>query len=181
VETGAGEPWARVEAARGERLAGATRGIARHDLASAAYLVGAGLRQLDVTAAYVAERHQFGRPVGDRQAVAHPLADAWVDLQAADALACVAAARDSLGGDGRVVARQASLAAGRAALRATYAAHQAMGAIGFAVEGPTARHSLLIRQCAVGCGGRGRRGPLVEALGLDRLDGLDGLDGGVTP
>jgi hypothetical protein len=42
---------------------------------TAAYLVGAGDRVLARTVAYVADRHQFGRPIGAYQAVQHGLAD----------------------------------------------------------------------------------------------------------
>lgn len=42
---------------------------------TAAYLIGAGDRVLARTVAYVADRHQFGRPIGAYQAVQHGLAD----------------------------------------------------------------------------------------------------------
>jgi alkylation response protein AidB-like acyl-CoA dehydrogenase len=52
---------------------------------------------LDSTVEYVKGRYQFGRPVGSFQAIKHRLADVWVDLTQARAVARYAAA--VVGGD----------------------------------------------------------------------------------
>jgi alkylation response protein AidB-like acyl-CoA dehydrogenase len=69
---------------------------------AAALLAGAGIiaseqfgiaeRCLEITVAYVKERHQFARPVGGFQAIKHRLADEWVAVTQARAAARYAAA-----------------------------------------------------------------------------------------
>jgi alkylation response protein AidB-like acyl-CoA dehydrogenase len=46
--------------------------------------VGLGRRALDLAVAYAGSRVVFDRPIGMNQAVAHPLADSWIRLQAAE-------------------------------------------------------------------------------------------------
>jgi acyl-CoA dehydrogenase len=53
--------------------------------------VGLGLAALDLASKYAKERIVFDRPIGKNQAVAHPLADSWIRLEAAR-LACMHAA-----------------------------------------------------------------------------------------
>jgi 3-oxochol-4-en-24-oyl-CoA dehydrogenase len=52
-------------------------------LLTSAYLAGLGREALQIAAAYATERIQFDRPIGTFQAVAHPLADAVTDVEAA--------------------------------------------------------------------------------------------------
>lgn len=66
--------------------------------ALAAEQVGGSGHALDATVGFVAQRHQFGRPIGSFQAVKHRLADALVALEAArsaSAYATACAAVDS--------------------------------------------------------------------------------------
>jgi len=59
-------------------------------------------RCYDASLAYVRERKQFGRAIGEFQAVAHPLADARVRLDSSATLARIAAhAWDSRASDAR--------------------------------------------------------------------------------
>jgi alkylation response protein AidB-like acyl-CoA dehydrogenase len=147
--TPAGLQWSRGGARRVRNLGPAARAQVLRDLGTAAYLVGAAERQLEIAAAYANERTQFGRPIGDFQAVSHPLAAAFVDLLAARSLTVIAASAFDAGKDARRGALEARIAAAHAGLRGTYAAHQAMGGIGFAVEGPLARRSLQLREVAL--------------------------------
>jgi len=102
---------------------------------AAALLVGLGRRMLDLTVAYVGERHQFGVPVGSFQAVKHRLADAHKDLafarpavqRAAHSLATGAATTGRDVAMAKALASDAARGAGRAAL-------QCHGAIGYTVE-----------------------------------------------
>mgnify|MGYP001311062207 CR=1 FL=1 len=111
------------------------RAFDRGALAVAAQLVGLGRRMLDLTVAYVAERRQFGRPIGSQQAVKHHLADAAKGLRFAAPL--VYGAAWSLATDdpdaSRAVSAAKSLAsdAARATARAALQCH---GAIGYTVE-----------------------------------------------
>jgi len=53
--------------------------------------IGMGRGALDLATKYANERIVFDRPIGKNQAIAHPLADSWIRLQAAD-LMCLKAA-----------------------------------------------------------------------------------------
>jgi acyl-CoA dehydrogenase len=53
--------------------------------------VGLGRAALRKAVSYAKEREVFGRPIGQNQAIQHPLADAWAHLEAADAMVWKAA------------------------------------------------------------------------------------------
>ena len=113
----------------------AERAFDRGALATSAQLVGLGRRMLDLTVGYVAERRQFGVPVGSQQAVKHHLADAAMGLRFA-APAVYGAAWAMATGDehaGRAVSTAKALASD-AARTAARAALQCHGAIGYTVE-----------------------------------------------
>jgi len=54
--------------------------------------IGIGRAALELATRYANDRVVFGRPIGQNQAVAHPLADAWMRLEAAELMAMKAAA-----------------------------------------------------------------------------------------
>jgi alkylation response protein AidB-like acyl-CoA dehydrogenase len=54
--------------------------------------IGLGRAALEVATKYANERVVFDRPIGKNQAVAHPLADSWIRLMAAEQVAMKAAA-----------------------------------------------------------------------------------------
>jgi len=60
-------------------------------LAVTAEAVGAGEAALRLTASYAKQRIQFGRPIGSFQAVKHPLAEMYVDIQSFQSLVYYAA------------------------------------------------------------------------------------------
>jgi alkylation response protein AidB-like acyl-CoA dehydrogenase len=149
VETLGGEPWGRAEVEPVADLGPAERALAVHDTALAAYLAAAGLRLVADAAAHARARRQFGRPIGEFQAVAHPLADRLVALESAAALARSAAFRlDRAGADAPAEAASARLSAGAAAVEAAHVAHQVFGAAGIALDGPVFHASRRIRQLA---------------------------------
>ena len=154
VETLGGEPWGRVRLVRTAPLGDARRALALHDVALAAYLAAAGTRLVEDAAEHARARKQFGRAIGEFQAVAHPLADAWVQLAGAATLARAAAFRfdragaESLAPDALAAVGGARLAAARAALGAVHIAHQVFGAVGITLEGPAFHVSRRIRQLA---------------------------------
>ncbi|MCQ8190421.1 acyl-CoA dehydrogenase family protein [Streptomyces rugosispiralis] len=77
-----GAPATAVGTADGaEDVVAATLDIGRAALA--AEQVGGSGHALDATVAFVAQRHQFGRPIGSFQAIKHRLADVLVALEAA--------------------------------------------------------------------------------------------------
>jgi alkylation response protein AidB-like acyl-CoA dehydrogenase len=98
-------------------------------LCQAAQLVGLGRGLLEQASEYVTQRRQFGRAVGEFQAVKHHLADVLVALEFArplvHAAAVTGAARDVSAA--RVAAADAAYLAARAAL-------QVHGAVGFTRE-----------------------------------------------
>jgi alkylation response protein AidB-like acyl-CoA dehydrogenase len=106
-------------------------------------------RCYDASVAYVRERKQFGRAIGEFQAVAHPLADAWTRLSATQALARAAAHdADAGGGEAAALAAAAWLSGRRSALAAAQRAHQTLGALGITLEGPLFELTRRIRQWA---------------------------------
>ena len=104
-------------------------------LACSAQLLGAGLRLLDDSVAYVKQRTQFGRPIGEFQAVKHLLADVRVALDFAAPLVHNAAVE--LDAETTTASRSVSaakVAAGDAAYLASRTALQVHGAIGYTRE-----------------------------------------------
>ena len=149
VETLGGEPWGRVALVRGEELPGIERALAVYEIALAAWLAGAGLGLVEATAEHARTRRQFGRAIGEFQAVAHPLAECWIRLGAAETLARAAAWRFDAGEPGaRATAAAARLSARRAALEAAHVCHQLFGAEGITLEGPVFHVTRRIRQLA---------------------------------
>ncbi|WP_248964116.1 acyl-CoA dehydrogenase family protein [Sphaerisporangium perillae] len=111
-------------------------------LVCAAQLVGIGRRLLEVTVEYARTRRQFGRPIGEFQAVKHHLANALVGLEYARPLVHGAALACGSPDFPREVSA-AKVAASEAAYTAAKIALQVHGAIGYTDEyDPT----LLIRK-----------------------------------
>jgi alkylation response protein AidB-like acyl-CoA dehydrogenase len=149
VETLGGEPWGRVELARVRELGPLDRALALHDAALAALLAAAAQRLVDASAEHARTRKQFGRAIGEFQAVAHPLADCAIAVSAAAALARAAAFYfDAEPGAAATPAAAARLCAARAAVATAHVAHQLFGAVGITLEGPVFHVSRRIRQLA---------------------------------
>jgi hypothetical protein len=98
-------------------------------LCQAAQLVGLGRGLLDRASEYVTQRRQFGRPIGEFQAVKHHLANVLVALEFARPLVHAAAVT----GEARDISA-ARVAAADAAWLAARAALQVHGAIGYTRE-----------------------------------------------
>jgi alkylation response protein AidB-like acyl-CoA dehydrogenase len=142
-----GERWGRGELERVEELGCVARGLALYDTTAAAYLAAAGTQLVAVTAEHVRTRKQFGKTLGEFQAVAHPLADCQMALAAAATLARAAGFRfDAQHPASRATAAAARLSAARAALDTAYTCHQLFGALGITLEGPVFHISRRIRQ-----------------------------------
>ncbi len=162
IETLGGEPWGRLRSRRVEELPAPARAFALHDLAIAAYHAALGLRLVRDTAEHARVRKQFGRAIGEFQAVAHPLADCLIELEAAQLLARRAAwhfdrgpdpaGSDPAGAAGtlelRCAAGAARLSARRAGVAAAHTCHQLFGAIGITLEGPVFHCSRRLLQLA---------------------------------
>ena len=150
VATLGGAPWARGELERGEELAAGAEGLLILRLVLAAQAAALGQRLLEDASAHARVRKQFGRPIGDYQAVAHPLADCSMRLDAAASLARAAAFHFDAGdGDqARHFAAAAHLSATEAGLEAAHVCHQVFGAVGITLEGPAFHLSRRLRQLA---------------------------------
>jgi alkylation response protein AidB-like acyl-CoA dehydrogenase len=94
---------------------------------SLAYLAGLARASFDTTVAFVTSREQFGAPLSSLPTMQARLADAALAVDGLELLAWEAAAEDSL-------PRESLAWAGAAAREVTASAHQAHGAVGFALE-----------------------------------------------
>jgi short-chain 2-methylacyl-CoA dehydrogenase len=111
-------------------------------IAIAALAVGLAQGCLDLSVKYAKERHTFGAPIGSRQAVAFPLSDLAVSVEAARLLTYKAAWLKAAGRPAAHVKQAASIAklyATEAAVAATRTATQVFGGNGFMEEYPVAR------------------------------------------
>lgn len=155
VTAGTGEPLRSVDPARRLFTVDAGNPIeltADADAASRAFefgvlcvsaqLLGAGQRLLESSVAYAKQREQYGRPIGQYQAVKHLLADVATELELARPLlhgAAVALDGSTGGADiaGSTVSRDVSAAkvsCADAAYLAARTALQVHGAIGYTAE-----------------------------------------------
>jgi alkylation response protein AidB-like acyl-CoA dehydrogenase len=142
------EPWARVATRTLHPIEDAVADVAFGELARAAWIIGAAESLIRLAAEHAGHRRQFGKAIGDFQAVAHPLANAAAEVGSARDLLLLAAWRLEVDSDPAPSAG-ASLAATRAGLVAAYASHQAHGAIGYTVERGLDRWSAAIRQISL--------------------------------
>src|SRR5690606_38970999 len=100
----------------------------------AAQAVGGAEQVLDMSIAYAKEREQFGQPIGAFQSIAHYLADAATELEAARVLVWQAAWAHAEGEDCDRLAITAKLFACRAFRRISALAIQVHGGLGFTTE-----------------------------------------------
>jgi acyl-CoA dehydrogenase len=100
----------------------------------AAEAVGLGRAALKRAAAYAKERIVFDRPIGQNQAIQHPLARAWIELEAADLLTFKAASLYDGGKPCGAEANAAKYLAGEAGFRACETAVMTHGGMGYAKE-----------------------------------------------
>jgi alkylation response protein AidB-like acyl-CoA dehydrogenase len=131
----------RVRVEQADRIGGPQSGwstwdAVMHDgiILAAAQAVGGARYALEITVQYAKDRHQFDKPLGAFQALAHYMADASTAVDGAEQLVHEAAWARS---DGRTVAKLAPMAklfACRTFRDVTAMAQQVFGGIGFTVE-----------------------------------------------
>ncbi|WP_040864597.1 acyl-CoA dehydrogenase family protein [Nocardia exalbida] len=120
--------------AEGDQIrAAAAAGFDTGALACAAQLLGAGKALLHASTEYAKQRKQFGKPIGEFQAVKQKLADVLIALDLAEPL-LHRAALTMAGTTGSRDVSAAVIACGDAAYRAARAALQVHGAIGYTAE-----------------------------------------------
>jgi acyl-CoA dehydrogenase len=100
----------------------------------AAEAVGLGRAALARAAAYARERVVFDRPIGENQAIQHPLARCWIELEAANLMAFKAASLYDSGAPCAAEANAAKYLAAEACYRACETAVLTHGGMGYAKE-----------------------------------------------
>src|SRR5271169_5889641 len=96
--------------------------------------VGLGRAALARAARYASERVVFGRPIGQNQAIQHPLAERWIELEAAELMMLNAAVRYDAGLECGAEANAAKYLAAEAGHRACERAMMTHGGMGYARE-----------------------------------------------
>lgn len=100
----------------------------------AAECIGDGYWFVDKATRYANERVVFGRPIGQNQGIQFPIAQAYVDVRAADLMRFEAARLFDLGQSCGAEANMSKLLAAEASWKAANVAMQTYGGFGFAKE-----------------------------------------------
>jgi acyl-CoA dehydrogenase len=100
----------------------------------AAEAIGLGRAALRKAAAYAKDRVVFDRPIGMNQAIQHPLAENWMELEAANLMVFKAAALYDAGRPCAAEANAGKYLAGEAAFKACTTAVMTHGGMGYARE-----------------------------------------------
>lgn len=100
----------------------------------AAEAVGLGMLAISRAADYAKERIVFNRPIGQNQAIQHPLAKCWAELEAAWMMVLAAASRYDRGLPCGAAANAAKYLAGEAGFTACETAVMTHGGFGYAKE-----------------------------------------------
>lgn len=100
----------------------------------AAEAVGIGRAALERAVTYAKERKVFGRPIGQNQGIQHPLAQAWMQLEAANLMVFKAASLYDAGQACGPFANSAKYLAAEAGYTACQTAVMTLGGMGYAKE-----------------------------------------------
>lgn len=100
----------------------------------AAEAVGLGMLAVQRATAYAKERIVFNRPIGQNQAIQHPLAKCWAELEAAWMMVMAAASKYDAGLPAGAAANAAKYLAGEAGFNACQQAVMTHGGFGYAKE-----------------------------------------------
>lgn len=125
---GPGKGWAVV-----------TAGLEIERVFAAAQYAGAAMTALDIAVEYAKRRSQFGRPIGQFQAIGHRLADVKLAIESARLLAYRAASTYDDGESAMLEASMAKLASSEALQQAAEAGMQTLGGYGYTTEYPMER------------------------------------------
>lgn len=109
-------------------------GLNPERILGAALANGAALHAIEQAARYANERAVWGKPIGAHQGVAHPLAEAKIEVELARLMTMKAAWLFDQGQDAGEAANMAKYAAGEAATRAVDTAIQVHGGNGMSEE-----------------------------------------------
>jgi len=109
-------------------------GLNPERILGAALANGAALHALEQASRYANEREVWGKPIGAHQGIAHPLAEAKIEVELARLMTMKAAWLFDQGEDAGEAANMAKFAAGEAATRAVDTAIQVHGGNGMSEE-----------------------------------------------
>ncbi len=112
----------------------------------AAEAIGLGQAALRRATQYAKERVVFGRPIGQNQGIQHPLAQAWMQLEAADLMTFKAASLYDAGHPCGAEANAAKYLAAEAAFQSCQTAIATLGGMGYAKEYHVERY---LRECMI--------------------------------
>ena len=118
----------------------------------AALALGLGRAALDAARKYAMDREQFGKPIGDFQAIQWMIADNAMELDAARLLVWRAAWLQDQGKRTTLESAQAKLFAAQAAMKACNHAIQIHGGYGYTREFPVERYFRDAKLCEIGEG-----------------------------
>ncbi len=110
--------------------------------------IGLGRAALRKAAAYAKERIVFDRPIGENQAIQHPLAACWMALEAANLMAFKAASLYDTGLACGVEANATKYLAGEACFKACETALMTHGGDGGTCQG-IPRRAILLRESLI--------------------------------
>ncbi|MGB4136880.1 MAG: acyl-CoA dehydrogenase family protein, partial [Microbacterium sp.] len=147
-----------------ESPSGVAHAVAAGKVAEAAILLGVADHAIGLAVEYAKLRMQFGKQIGQFQAIKHLLGEARTELAFADALVLGAAL--AVDDDGPFAARDAAVALLTAAETAELASRTALqvhGAIGYTDELPIGRLLAASRHGPEAWGGRTAQAEIVEA------------------
>ena len=100
----------------------------------AAEALGIGKNVLKRATEYAKERIVFDRPIGKNQSIQHPLAESWIELEAAELLVAKASYQYDNGQNAGGLANAAKYFAAEAAFKAATQAVVTLGGMGYAKE-----------------------------------------------
>lgn len=121
-------------------------GLNAERLLIAASMVGLGRCALQKAATYARDRIIFGRPIGMNQAIQHPLAESWAELEAANLMAFHGTRLYDAGKDCGKEANAAKYLAGEATFKACKNSVLTHGGMGYAKEFHVERY---FRECLI--------------------------------
>jgi len=128
------------------------KNLAGGRISIAALATGIGLGAMEEALSYARERSQFGRPIGEFQAIQWMFADMGMELSAAQLMTYRAAALKDAGKPYVREAAMAKLFASEAAMRGTIQAVQVFGGYGYTREYPAERFMRDAKLCEIGEG-----------------------------
>lgn len=131
-----------ADAVLGGGDAAVARFLDRVTLAACAEQSGILDRALELTAAYAAEREQFGKPIGANQAVAQRLADGYIDVQGLKLTTAQAAWLFANEDDAGLAVATAKFWAAQAGHRVSHTAVHVHGGVGLDTSHPLHRYFL---------------------------------------